>query len=74
MKLLLERRDVHPDSPDIDGRTPLSFAAEWGAQSVAKLLLECGNVNPNSPDRNGRTPLSFAASGGHESVMKLLQS
>lgn len=48
VKLLLERGDVDLDLPNTGGRTPLSFAAECGVQSVAKMLLESGDVNPNT--------------------------
>ena len=72
VKLLLEDRNVDPDSSDRNGRTPLSFAASGGHGGVANLILEHKDVNPNSHDTNDRTPLSFAALGGHEGVVKLL--
>jgi len=72
VKLLLEREDVDPNLPDSNGRTVLSFAAEWGREVLVRLLLERGNVDPNSSDNNGRTPLSFAAQRGQEGVVKLL--
>ena len=61
MKLLLEREDVNPNTPNSNGRTPLSFAAERGLEGLVKLLLEREDVDPDSPNTNGRTPLSFAA-------------
>ena len=32
MRLLLARDDVKVDAKDKNGRTPLSFAAEWGSE------------------------------------------
>jgi len=61
VKLLLEQGNVDVNSKDSSGRTPLSFAAEWGNETVVKLLLEQGNVDVNSEDSSGRTPLSIAA-------------
>ena len=58
MKLLLEREDVNPDSPDNRGKTPLSLAAENGHDGVVKLLLEREDVSPDRPDNYGQTPLS----------------
>ena len=48
MKLLLERKEVNPDSPDSSGRTPLSFATMRGYEGIVKLLLKRKEVNPDS--------------------------
>ena len=80
IKLLLKRRDVNPNSPDGNGRTPLSFATNehWnphysgGKKSVLELLLERGEIDLNSPNSNGRTPLSFAVEWGNKHLVKLL--
>ena len=53
MKLLLERREVNPESRDINGQTPLSWAAGNGRKGAAKLLLERDEVNPESRDNSG---------------------
>jgi hypothetical protein len=58
--ILLKRNDVKADSRDGDGRTPLSYAAQWGRKAVAKFLLEREDVNPESHDENGKTPVDWA--------------
>ena len=53
---LLERKEVNPDKPDGDSRTPLLCAASGGHEGVVKLLLEREEVNPDNLDIWGRTP------------------
>jgi hypothetical protein len=72
---ILQRADqtTEIDAKDDYGRTPLSWAAENGHETVIKLLLATGEVDVDSKDTEyGRTPLSWAASNGHEAVVKLL--
>jgi ankyrin repeat protein len=68
--LLKKGRDI--DLEDVNGRTPLSLAAEKGHEAVVKLLLANDDVDPDSKDIYGRTPLSWAARSGHEAVVRLL--
>jgi len=74
VKLLLERKDVKPDTRDTKyGQTPLLWAAEKGHEGIVRLLLGRTDVNPDSPDtESGRTPLAWAARNGHEGIAKLL--
>ena len=72
MKVLLERHDVNPNKPDIDGRTPLLYAAWNGHEGVVKLLLGRDEVSPERPDNDGRTPLSYAAGNGYAGVAEIL--
>jgi len=72
VELLLQRRNVNPDSSDENGRTPLSYAAEYGSEGVVKLLIERGDADPDSLDEDGRTPLSHAAENDREGVVRLL--
>lgn len=61
------------DLPDIDNRTPLSFAAAEGSVFGVEALLEHG-ADADAQDISGRTPLSWAAAGGHIAVAKILLS
>jgi ankyrin repeat protein len=63
-----------PDLRDTDGRTPLSWAAQNGAESVVKLLITRDDVVADSKDNKDRTPLLWAAGYGHKKVAELLLS
>ena len=69
VKLLLDTGEVDINSRDYSSRTPLSFAAQGGHETVVKLLLDTGEVDVDSRDNSGRTPLSFAAQGEHETIL-----
>ncbi|OPB45095.1 ankyrin repeat protein [Trichoderma guizhouense] len=53
------------------GRTPLSWAAKNGHETVVKLLIDEG-AEIESQDNGEQTPLSLAAENGHETVVGLL--
>jgi len=72
VKLLLERKDVTPDTPDTQYRTPLSWAAGNGHEGTVKLLLERKDVTPDTPTLYGQTPLWWAAGKSYEGIVKLL--
>src|ERR1700761_8285834 len=69
---MCEGCNVEADSKDIDGRTPLFWAARSGREAIVKLLLDNGKVDPDSKDKDGRTPLLLAAESGREAIVKLL--
>ena len=73
VKLLLERKDVNPNTRDTKyGQTPLVWAADKGHEEIVKLLLGQKDVNPNSSSESGRTPLLCAAENGHDGIVNLL--
>ena len=59
------------DAIDVDGATPLSYAAMAGHKSIVDALLRV-RANPNCFDVNGATPLYYAANAGHNSIVKAL--
>ena len=68
---MLFRSDA--ESKDVDGQTPLSWAAGNGYEAIVQLLLEREGVDAESKDSYGQTPLSWAAENGHEAIVKLLE-
>lgn len=64
--------DVTANSKDIDGRSPLLVATEYGQDSAVRVLAANEDVDMNLQDRCGRTALSHAAGRGIEKVMRLL--
>ncbi|KAI1453073.1 ankyrin repeat-containing domain protein [Annulohypoxylon moriforme] len=71
--LALLDNDNEPDPKDTFNRTPLSYAAERGYETVVALLLDKGNANPDFKDSvHGWTPLWYAVAEGHATVVKLL--
>lgn len=63
---------IEPDSRDMRGRTPLSYAAKRGHMAVAKLLLERADIDINRTDSKGNGPLSYAAVEGHVAIVRLM--
>ena len=62
-----------PNSPDNNGRTPISWAAECGHTEIVKILANL-TENPNSLDRYGQTPIYWAKKKGHTEIVKILES
>ncbi|HLH32396.1 MAG TPA: ankyrin repeat domain-containing protein, partial [Terriglobia bacterium] len=55
--LLKQHADVN--APDVDGMTPLHWAAHWDQFELAKMLLAAG-ANAKATNRYGVTPLHEA--------------
>ncbi|KXH63431.1 hypothetical protein CSAL01_04545 [Colletotrichum salicis] len=63
--------NIDINGKDSYGRTPLSWAAEYGHEAVVRLLLDRG-AHIEAADEEGRTSLLWAAENGHEAVVELL--
>jgi ankyrin repeat protein len=57
-----------PDLRDNVGRTPLHWAAHYGAFEVANFLLERG-ADPNKQDKAWETPVHLALRAKHAKVV-----
>ncbi|KAK6356022.1 hypothetical protein TWF718_000395 [Orbilia javanica] len=57
---------------DTYGKTPLSYAAQWGHAAVVELLLSKGADWEVKNSYYGQTPLVQAAARGHAAVVELL--
>jgi uncharacterized protein len=67
--LIRQRIDVN--TPDVDGSTPLQWAAHWNDLEMVKALLAAG-AKPTVANRYGVTPLHEAATIGSASVVSAL--
>jgi ankyrin repeat protein len=67
--LIKQRADVN--APDVDGSTPLQWAAHWNDLETVKALLTAG-AKPNVSNRYGVTPLHEAATIGSAPVVNAL--
>jgi ribosomal protein L37E len=67
----LRKPDLDVDAPDIDDRTLLMVAAEYGRFDVVKLLLYYG-ANMYATDIRGNTPALIACKNGHVDIIDLL--
>ena len=57
---------------DVDRRTALSVAAEYGHEAVVGSLLQISHEKVALKDLLGLTPFCYAAQGGHTGIMQLL--
>ena len=73
--LALDSKDNDPswvNSRDSQGRTALSYSAEFRQDKVAKDLLDRDCIDINSIDRHGMTPLYYAMESGYKPLVELL--
>ena len=78
----LHRLGLSIDEPNVFGKTPLMYAAQFDLLETARLLLDLGAdpraVTSESPECataveiHGRTPLMYAAENAGEDMIKLL--
>ncbi|WQF75414.1 Putative NACHT nucleoside triphosphatase, P-loop containing nucleoside triphosphate hydrolase [Colletotrichum destructivum] len=72
VKHLLSFPDVAVDAADVQGKTPLWWAASFGRAEVVQVLIEAG-ADPDRDDAyNGLKPLHEASSKNHPEVVKVL--
>ena len=71
VKRLLQTRKVNINLRDANGRTPLSWAAIKGYETIAQMLLQAG-AKVEAQNKEGRTPLFWAAGYGHVACVKVL--
>ncbi|KAH6714364.1 hypothetical protein BKA61DRAFT_673660 [Leptodontidium sp. MPI-SDFR-AT-0119] len=55
---------ANPNSQDKDGRTAISYCAQFGYQSYLQSFIDLGTFL-DQPDKDQRTPLHWAAQNGH---------
>ena len=68
--LVDEGADVN--SRDVNGQTPLQFAASNGRSDKAELLITKG-ANVSAKNKWGRTPLDIAVDRGYTEIVELLR-
>jgi ankyrin repeat protein len=56
---------------DMNGRTPLSWAAGEGHYERVKLLLGKNGIDLDSKDDLGQTSLWWATKNGHENIVRV---
>lgn len=71
VELLIQRGDTQVDAPNINGITPLGWAAISGNLIMARLLVE-NKVSVDPRDSTGMTPAMRAAKSGHADVVRYL--
>jgi hypothetical protein len=71
VKRLLSIRNINVNVKDVNGETPLHYAAANSHVEIARLLLQNG-ADVNAKDRWDRTPLHIAAFRGHVDILHLL--
>ena len=57
---------------DVDGRTPLHYAARWGDMEVVQTLIARG-AEVRAADIHGHTPADEAEYWGHTAVKDFLR-
>ncbi|KAH6982589.1 ankyrin repeat-containing domain protein [Ilyonectria destructans] len=62
---------ANPNSQDEDGRTAISYCAQFGYQSYLRPFIDLGTFL-DQPDKDQRTPLHWAAQTGRIYASKLL--
>jgi ankyrin repeat protein len=72
VRLLLSANGIQAECRTSSGETPLTIAADAGAEAVVEEFLCSGKVDPDSRDDYGQSPLMAAARSGSLGVVKQL--
>lgn len=72
VRMLVETKQVDPESKNLIGETPLSLAARYGHEAVVEFLIEIAHVDVNFGSQTGMTPLLWAVMNRHEKVTQVL--
>jgi ankyrin repeat protein len=59
---------------NIDGKTALHLACQYGQLEVAKYLIEKMKADVNAPTRTGKEPLYYARASKNDELIKLLEA
>ncbi|KAJ1473456.1 ankyrin repeat-containing domain protein, partial [Baffinella frigidus] len=71
VRLLLEE-GADKDATNVQGETPLYWAAREGRSNPIMFFLLTAGAKKEESDNAGRTPLHIAAFKGHAAVVRLL--
>jgi ankyrin repeat protein len=71
VRILLKQKRSDPNAPDVDGTTPLIWAAHNGDSEIGKLLIAAG-ANIKATNRYGVNALVEAATLGDAAMMEAL--
>ena len=72
VKELLKNPYIETNKPNINGKTPLYWAATKGFYNIVTQLLQHEKIDINKASHHGKTPLNRACYKGHLSIIKLL--
>jgi ankyrin repeat protein len=74
LKVLFERLQVDPNTPNRQGMTALQFAARSGQMNVLQYLLGLPNINVLAQDHKGATALDAARVNDKQEAVQALQA
>ena len=69
---LLLKDGAHVNAPDMNGDTPLHYAASGSNSKIAEILLDAG-ANALATSKYGATPLHYACQAGYIQTARLLK-
>lgn len=67
VRQILHLHEVEADARDVEGRTPLSHAAERGRLNIIKILSR-SNANRDLKDNRGQRPVDYARQHGDKTL------